>query len=83
MHVHAARTQDGAGAGEQNGAGGLEEEEGLLGPGAVELFDVFAADISVEYWRINATNCVKKRKTKTSGEEEVDSDVRGPRKSTR
>lgn len=40
MEVDAARGEDGAGGGMQEGAGGLEEEEGGAGTGVAELFDV-------------------------------------------
>jgi hypothetical protein len=40
VQVHAARAQDGALGGEQDGGGGLEEEEGLFGALVVELLDV-------------------------------------------
>jgi hypothetical protein len=40
VEVHAAGAEDGAFGGEQDGGGGLEEEEGLFGPLVVELFDV-------------------------------------------
>lgn len=40
VEVDAARGEDGAGGGVQEGAGGLEEEEGGAGTGVAELFDV-------------------------------------------
>lgn len=43
VHRHAARPQERAFAGEEDGRGRLQEEEGLLGALVVELFDVVAA----------------------------------------
>jgi hypothetical protein len=48
VHVNALGTQHGPIAGEEDGRGRLEEEEGLLGLGAVELLDVVAAPMSAE-----------------------------------
>lgn len=42
VHVHTLGPQDGALGGKQDGAGRLEEEEGLLGPLVVEFGDVVA-----------------------------------------
>lgn len=41
------RAQDGTLAGEENGGRGLEEEEGLLGLGVIELGNVIAGDGNV------------------------------------
>jgi hypothetical protein len=49
VHGYAARAQHGAGAGEEDGGRGLEEEEGLTWGRAGELFDVVATR-RLEIW---------------------------------
>ena len=43
MKIDALGADDGTSARRQNGGGGLQEEEGLLGPRAVQLRDVITA----------------------------------------
>jgi hypothetical protein len=43
VHLNALGSQDSTLTGEHDGRGGLEEEEGLLGLGAVELSNMFPA----------------------------------------
>jgi hypothetical protein len=66
VQVHAAGAQDGALGGEQDGGGGLEEEEGLFGTLVVELFDVVGVvaadahdlgDKMLALWTIRIQTC--------------------------
>lgn len=47
MKIHPRRAEDGAGCGREDGRGGFEKQEGRLGAGVVELFDVVAWELCI------------------------------------